>query len=79
MGRSGGRLARRSRDNRFVIRSKPRVEVSWQVTGIRKDPYANAHRIDAEITKPAKEQNTYLAPSCTGKPRSQAAFRPPVR
>src|SRR5208283_4202061 len=32
--------------NRFTIRSnKPGVKVSWQVTGIRQDAYANAHRI----------------------------------
>jgi hypothetical protein len=39
------------RGNRFVIRSKPGVEVSWQVTGIRKDSYANAHRIQVEVAK----------------------------
>ena len=39
------------RGNRFVIRSEPNTKVSWQVTGIRKDPYANAHRIRPEIAK----------------------------
>jgi hypothetical protein len=67
------------RSNRFVVRSKPHVKVSWQVTGIRKDRYANAHRIQPELAKPAKEQNTYLAPELYGKPRSAAAFRLPVR
>jgi hypothetical protein len=38
--------------NRFVIRtSKPSVEVSWQVTGIRKDAYAAANRIPVEEEK----------------------------
>jgi hypothetical protein len=68
----------RIKGNRFVIRSKSRVEVSWQVTGIRKDRYANAHRIQPEIAKPASERNTYLTPELYGKPRSQAAFRLPV-
>lgn len=38
--------------NRFTIRtSKPRVEVSWQVTGVRHDPWANAHRVRVEVPK----------------------------
>ena len=65
------------RGNRFVIRSKPRVEVSWQVTGIRKDRYANANRIQPELAKPSAERGTYLAPELYGKPRSQASFRLP--
>ena len=32
--------------NTFTIRTdKPHVKVSWQVTGIRHDKWANAHRI----------------------------------
>jgi hypothetical protein len=51
--------------------------VSWQITGIRKDRYANAHRIQPEIAKPASEQGSYLAPELYGQPQSQAAFRLP--
>jgi hypothetical protein len=36
------------------------MKVSWQVTGIRKDPWANAHRIPVEEDKPAKERGYYL-------------------
>jgi hypothetical protein len=44
--------------NRFTIQSdEPRVKVSWQVTGIRKDAYANAHRIDVEIAKTAADRH----------------------
>jgi trimeric autotransporter adhesin len=51
------------RDNRFVIKtSKPGVEVSWQVTGIRHDAYANAHRIPVEEVKSPDEQGHYLHP-----------------
>jgi hypothetical protein len=32
------------------------LEVSWQVTGIRHDAYANAHRIPVEEEKPANER-----------------------
>jgi len=35
------------------------MKVSWQVTGVRKDPWANAHRIPVEEDKPAKERGYY--------------------
>jgi hypothetical protein len=35
------------------------MKVSWQVTGIRKDPWANAYRIPVEEDKPAKERGYY--------------------
>jgi hypothetical protein len=55
------------RDNRFVIEtSKPGVEVSWQVTGVRQDAYANAHRIPVEEVKPPEEQGHYLHPQLFG-------------
>jgi hypothetical protein len=38
------------------------MKVSWQVTGIRKDPWANANRIRVEEDKPAKERGYYLHP-----------------
>ncbi|HEX9652802.1 MAG TPA: hypothetical protein VGA99_03750 [bacterium] len=47
-------------------------EVSWQVTGVRKDAFANAHRIPVEQTKSPKEQNYYLEPELFGQPESQA-------
>jgi hypothetical protein len=65
--------------NRFTIKtSQPRVKVSWQVTGIRKDRYANAHRVQAEVRKPAAEQGTYLAPELYGQPRTASAFKSPA-
>lgn len=40
------------RDNRFTISTdKPNVKVSWQVTGIRKDPWAAENRIVVEEEK----------------------------
>jgi hypothetical protein len=57
--------------NRFTIRtSKPGVKVSWQVTGIRQDAYANANRIPVEEDKPAGEQGYYLHPEAYGQPAS---------
>jgi hypothetical protein len=58
--------------NRFVIRTnKPSVEVSWQVTGIRKDAYANANRIPTEEEKPASERGYYLHPELFDQPESK--------
>jgi trimeric autotransporter adhesin len=56
-------------ENRFVIRTdKPAVKVSWQVTGIRHDAYADAHRIPTEEAKPPAEQGYYLHPELFGAP-----------
>lgn len=56
-------VAKKIEKNRFAIRtSKPQVEVSWQVTGIRQDAYANAHRMQVEEEKPLREQGRYLHP-----------------
>ena len=41
--------------------------MSWQVTGIRKDPYANANRIPVSEDKPADERGRYLHPEAYGK------------
>jgi hypothetical protein len=43
--------------NRFTIKtSRPRVKVSWQVTGVRHDRYALEHPLRVERTKPAALQ-----------------------
>jgi trimeric autotransporter adhesin len=53
--------------NQFTIKtSQPNVKVSWQVTGIRQDPWANAHRIPAERDKPADKRGYYLHPELYG-------------
>jgi hypothetical protein len=44
------------------------MKVSWQVTGIRKDPWANAHRVQVEQDKPAKERSYYMHPDLYGQP-----------
>ncbi|BCW92872.1 MAG: hypothetical protein KatS3mg007_0766 [Thermoanaerobaculum sp.] len=60
------------KNNRFVIRTNmAHVKVSWQVTGIRKDPWAEAHRIPVEEVKPPEEQGTYLHPAEWGQPRER--------
>jgi trimeric autotransporter adhesin len=60
-------------NNRFTIKtSKPSVKVSWQVTGIRHDAYANAHRIPVEEAKAPQEQGHYLHPELFGGSEEQA-------
>jgi hypothetical protein len=62
-------VAEKVKDNRFVIRTNlGNVEVSWQITGIRQDAWANAHRIPVEQDKPDDERGTYLNPEAFGKP-----------
>ncbi len=38
------------------------MEVSWQVTGIRKDPWASVHRVVVEEDKPDRERGYYMHP-----------------
>jgi hypothetical protein len=47
------------------------MKVSWQVTGIRKDPWANANRIEVEQDKPDKERGYYLHPDIYGQPEEK--------
>jgi hypothetical protein len=54
--------------NRFVIRTdKPGVKVSWQVTGVRKDPVAQMRRVIPETDKRPEHRGKYLAPEAYGK------------
>jgi hypothetical protein len=51
------------------------MKVSWQVTGIRKDPWANANRIRVKEDKPAKEQGYYIYPDLYGQPEEKGINR----
>ena len=51
------------------------MKVSWQVTGIRKDPWANAHRIKVEEDKPDKERGYYIYPDLYGKAAEKGISR----
>lgn len=64
-------VSREIADNHLSIKTdKPDIKVSWQVTGIRQDPYANAQCIPVEEDKPAGEQGKYLHPTELGQPAS---------
>ena len=64
-------------DNRFTIAGgRPGLKVSWQVTGIRQDAYANAHRIPVEEMKPEGERGMYLNPTLFGQPETKGIAQP---
>ena len=66
-------VAKEVSKGRFTIKTnRPGVKVSWQVTGIRQDAYANAHRIPTEVEKPPQEQGHYLHPELFGAGPEQA-------
>jgi hypothetical protein len=54
-------------NHRFRIKTdKPNVEVSWQVTGIRHDAFANANRLQVEEEKSTADRGHYLHPELFG-------------
>jgi hypothetical protein len=62
-------VASKMANNSFTIQTdKPNVEVSWQVTGIRHDAWADANRIPLEEMKTGKERGLYLHPELFGAP-----------
>ncbi|HKQ75811.1 MAG TPA: hypothetical protein VJ810_19085 [Blastocatellia bacterium] len=59
--------------NSFMIKTdRPGVKVSWQVTGIRRDAYANKHRIPVEEAKPERERGYYLHPQVFEQPEEKS-------
>lgn len=59
------------KENRFTLRTdQPGVTVCWQVTGVRQDMWARAHRIGVEEDKPATDRGYYLHPVEHGRPKS---------
>ena len=61
-------VAKKVNGNRFRIAGgKPGMEVSWQLTGVRKDAYAETHRVPVEEIKPIAERGSYLHPEAFGK------------
>jgi hypothetical protein len=70
----------RMQENRFTIRSKAGVEISWQVTAVRHDRYAKAHPMRVVAPKARKDQGKYVHPELYGKPRSEGiGYRKPLK
>ncbi len=69
-------VAKKVNGNRFKIAGgKPGMEVSWQLTGVRKDAYAETHRVQVEEMKPVAERGSYLHPEAFGKTRGKGVQR----
>jgi hypothetical protein len=66
-------VEREIEENAFTIKTDaPNVRVSWQVTGVRHDPWAKQNPLVVEEEKPASERGTYLHPEAHGKPSDHA-------
>lgn len=62
-------IAEKIAKNRFKIAGgSPQMEVSWQVTGIRRDAFAKAHPFQLEVQKNDKERENYLCPEAHSLP-----------
>jgi len=60
-------IAEEVSNNQFRIAGgQPLSKVSWQVTGIRHDKYADANRIQVEVDKQPQERGTYMHPEAYG-------------
>jgi hypothetical protein len=54
-----------------IAGGKANGKVSWQVTGIRQDAWANAHRIPVEENKTSVEAGSYIHPDLFGQPETK--------
>ncbi len=66
-------IAQKIRNNQFKIAGgRSGLEVDWQVTGVRHDPYAEAHPLKIEVEKPVRERGYYLHPALYGQPSQRS-------
>jgi hypothetical protein len=64
-------------NNEFTLRSStPNTKVSWQVTGVRKDAFANANRVVPEVEKEPENKGLYQHPDVFGMPTEKGIFGP---
>jgi hypothetical protein len=71
VGKSGPDLyiAEEVVNNKFLIAGgSAGMKVSWQVTGIRKDKWAEANRVQVEVDKKADEKGKYIHPEVYNLP-----------
>jgi hypothetical protein len=66
-------ISKKVNGNQFEIATNnPNVEVSWQVTGVRHDAYANQNRIPNAVDKAPEDKGKYLHPKAFNLPMSKA-------
>lgn len=64
-------ISRKVQNNQFeVATNQPNVEVSWMVTGVRHDSYANMNRIPNAVEKESANRGKYLHPAAFNLPAS---------
>ena len=62
-------IAHKVIEDRFMIAGGTKgMEVSWQVTGIRKDKWAEANRLQVEVDKSVEEKGKYIHPEVYNLP-----------
>ena len=54
-----------------IATNQPNVKVSWQVTGVRQDPWANKFRIPNVVEKDAADKGKYLNPEAYNLPETK--------
>jgi hypothetical protein len=65
-------IAKEIENNRFLIAGGTSgMKVSWQITGVRNDHYAQKNRIIPEVEKEVKNRGKYIHPNVFGKPVSE--------
>jgi hypothetical protein len=66
-------IAQEIQGNRFKIAGgQPGTKVSWQVTGVRQDQFAEKYRIPVEENKSPEERGYYLHPEVFGQPANMS-------
>ena len=60
-------VSRELTDHTFTIAGgHPGLKVCWQLTGVRQDAWARAHRIPVEVDKPPRDRGRFLHPYLQG-------------
>ena len=73
-------VSKEIKNSEFVISTDAgKVKVCWQVTGVRKDAWAEANRIAVEEAKPKAERGRYLHPELFEKKASAIHPAPAAR
>jgi hypothetical protein len=55
-----------------IAGGQPGMKVSWQLTGVRHDPFANAHPLRVSVDKATSERGYYVHPEFYGAPEAKS-------
>jgi hypothetical protein len=73
-------IAKKIENNQFTIAGgHPGLEVSWQVTGIRQDAWAQQYRIPVEEMKTGEQRGRYYHPELFGAQGEQGIYYRPAQ